>query len=207
MAKTDSRQKQDQASAPSHERHFYAVDKAFGRFGIRLFSPTTMPSPHWHGHIEANYLTGASMIYDFDGERVVVPPGQLVIFWAGVPHQLTELIPDGTGKPKLANIYIPVDSFLFMTHISEMQVALLGGALVFLPCELCDFSDIERWYRDYRSNDFERLEIMRIELNAKLRRALTAENEWIRQPDSHRPDQRALSSTNVGHVVEMVRFI
>ncbi len=207
MTQPDARQKQIQTSTPSHERRFYATDKAFGRFGMRLFSPSTMPMPHWHGHIEANYLTGASMVYDFDGDRVVVPPGQLVIFWAGVPHQLIDLIPDGSGDPQLANIYIPVDSFLFMTHISEMQIALLGGALAFLPGELCNRSDIDRWYRDYRSNDFELLEIMRIELNAKLRRALTAENRWIRQPEAHRSEQRALSSANVGQVVEMVRFI
>ncbi|MEM8951493.1 MAG: helix-turn-helix domain-containing protein [Pseudomonadota bacterium] len=195
------------ASVPSHERHFYAVDRAFGRFGMRRFAPTPMTAPHWHGHVEVNYLTGASMTYDFDGDRVDVPASQMIIFWAGVPHQLISVSPLGDEAPELANIYIPVDSFLFLPHISAMQVALLGGAIGLLPATLCNRSQIQRWYEDYRSNDFEKIEIMRMELNAILRRALVGDIDWLREPITHSSEGRSISSANIGHVVDMVRFI
>lgn len=165
MAEQTPRKADLAASVPSHERHFYAVDRAFGRFGMRRFTPTPMPAPHWHGHVEVNYLAGASMTYDFDGDRVEVPTERMIIFWAGVPHQLMSVSPLGDGVPELANIYIPVDSFLFLPHISAMQVALLGGAIGLLPAILCNRNHIQQWYDDYRSNDFEKVEVMRMELS------------------------------------------
>jgi AraC family transcriptional regulator, melibiose operon regulatory protein len=158
----------------SHDRHFYALNRAIGRFGMRIFTPYLMEVPHWHGHVEVNFLSAASMTYVMDTDQIEVPPEQLVLFWAGIPHQLTGVTPQGDGPVKLANIYLPVDTFLFMPHIAQLQVALLGGALACVPAHLCGPDQIARWYRDYRSNDFERIEVMKMELNALLRRAICA---------------------------------
>ena len=70
------------------ERQFYSRTRAFGRFGMRIFKPTLMERAHWHGHVEANYIRNARMIYFVDGQRIVVEPDHLVLFWAGIPHQL-----------------------------------------------------------------------------------------------------------------------
>src|SRR5690606_22405607 len=69
---------------PRPDRVFYASGKAFGRFGIRSFTPQLMPAPHSHGHIEFNWLTQGSMDYVFDGGAVSVGAGRLVAFWAGI---------------------------------------------------------------------------------------------------------------------------
>ena len=74
--------------APKHERHFYATNRAFGRFGMRIFEPQTMERPHWHGHVEANFCLHHAMGYDVDNEQVVVPSGRLAVFWACLPHWL-----------------------------------------------------------------------------------------------------------------------
>ena len=66
-------------AAPKHERHFYATNRAFGRFGMRIFEPQTMDKPHWHGHVEANFGMHHIMGYDVDNEPVVVPPGRLAV--------------------------------------------------------------------------------------------------------------------------------
>lgn len=192
---------------PSHERHFYALTQAIGRFGMRIFTPRVMEAPHWHGHIEANFLTGASMRYEVDGESIDVPGNGLVLFWAGIPHQLMSVFPDGDAPVKLANLYLPIDSFLFMPHIAQLQVSLLGGAIVSLPESLCTSDQVTRWYQDYRSNDFERMEVMKMELNAMLRRAMTEEITYLRQPMAEPDEARSLSSAHIRHVVEMVRFI
>ena len=194
--------------SPSHERHFYALNRAIGRFGMRIFTPYLMDTAHWHGHVEVNFLTGASMTYAMDTDTLEIPEGQLVLFWAGLPHQLTRIIATGTAAPvKLANIYLPVDTFLFMPHIAQLQVALLGGAVAAIPPALCGEAQMARWYRDYRSNDVERLEVMKMELNALLRRAMLGELTYLRNPLADPGNSRDLSSVHIRHVVAMVRYI
>ncbi len=192
---------------PSHERQFYALTRAIGRFGMRVFTPYLMEQPHWHGHIEGNYLAHASMTYRVEDQEIEIPPGRLVLFWAGIPHQLTAITPTGTATPRLTNIYLPVDTFLFMPHIAQLQVALLGGGLVMLSDTLCGADLVDRWYRDYRSNDFERTEIMKMEMNAMMRRALLSPLDYLLNPVADPGDDRTLSSAHIRHVVAMVRFI
>jgi len=192
---------------PSHERHFYALTRAIGRFGIRIFTPYVMDAPHWHGHIEVNFLSGAAMTYRIDEQTVEIPPERLVLFWAGIPHQLITITPTGQTAARLANIYLPFDSFLFMPHIAQLQVALLGGAVVELPASTDPAGQVALWYRDYRSNDFERTEVMKMELNAMLRRALLGDLTYLRRPVADPGDNRELSSAHIRHVVAMVRFI
>jgi AraC family transcriptional regulator, melibiose operon regulatory protein len=194
-------------AAPAHERHFYSANRAFGRFGIRIFDPQVMAKPHWHGHIEANFALHHSMDYDVDNEAIHVPEGRLTIFWAGVPHRLNSVTPSGNQPPKLCNIYLPLDAFLMMNHIMPMQVALLGGGMLVLPPDLCGEDLVRRWYADYRSGDFERTEVLKMELNALFRRAFIQEPIFLRQPRNDAHGDRALSSAHIRHVIAMVRLV
>jgi AraC family transcriptional regulator, melibiose operon regulatory protein len=194
-------------AAPAHERHFYSANRAFGRFGIRIFDPQVMAKPHWHGHIEANFALPHSMDYDVDNEAIHVPEGRLTIFWAGVPHRLNSVTPSGNQPPKLCNIYLPLDAFLMMNHIMPMQVALLGGGMLVLPPDLCGEDLVRRWYADYRSGDFERTEVLKMELNALFRRAFIQEPTFLRQPRNDAHGDRALSSAHIRHVIAMVRLV
>jgi AraC-like DNA-binding protein len=196
-----------QGGLSSHERQFYAQSRAFGRFGMRQFRPVIMETAHWHGHIEVNLIRGGALRYDFNGQEVVVPSGRGGCFWAGVPHQLLEVPRDGESRPLLSNIYLPVDSFLLMPFIGRLQVALLAGAIVALPASLLTAATVDRWYADYRSGDFERVEVVKMELNAVFRRLLLDPLEYLLPPRIDLEDERSLSSAQVRHVVEMVRFI
>jgi AraC family transcriptional regulator, melibiose operon regulatory protein len=194
-------------AAPAHERHFYSANRAFGRFGMRIFEPQTMPLPHWHGHVEANFAIHHSMDYVVDDEPVHVPAARLAVFWAGIPHRLNSVTPTGNQPPRLCNIYLPLDTFLMMNHIMPMQVALLGGGMLLLPEALCSEDMVRRWYADYRSGDFERTEVLKMELNALFRRAFIAQPEFLRAPRNDAVGDRALSSVHIRHVIAMVRFI
>ena len=192
---------------PNHDRHFYSQLRAFGRFGIRIFEPVVMTQPHWHGHIEANFADGFRMSYDIDTERLELPENRLILFWASVPHQLTRIEPVADRPGKLANIYLPLDSFLQMHHIMPLQTALIGRGMVVLPEGLCDAALLRRWYQDYRSGDFERAEIVKMELNALFRRAAVTGFDYLRAPDHEIGTDRSLSSAHVRHVIAMVRFV
>ena len=192
-------------AAPAHERHFYSTTRAFGRFGMRIFEPQLMAAPHWHGHIEANFAIDHQMDYDVDNEKIVVPPNRLCVFWAGIPHQLTRVAPTGNGPMKLCNIYLPLDTFLMMHHITPMQIAMLGGGMAVLPETLCDEDLVRRWYADYRSGDFERTEVMKMELNALFRRAWLERPEYLRKPQNASGASRVLSSAHIKQVIAMVR--
>ncbi|MEZ5837480.1 MAG: helix-turn-helix domain-containing protein [Geminicoccaceae bacterium] len=197
-------------STVRHDRRFYAANRAFGRFGMRIFAPVTMDGPHWHGHIEGNLSTTSDLVYQFDGEKIRVPAGQPVFFWAGIPHQLAaiEAADDRDGPvPELCNLYLPLDSFLIMPHIARLQVALLSGGIVAAPADLCNRQHVERWYRDYRSHDVERSEIVKMELNALFRRLSIQPFTFVRQPWENGDAEGDLASTHVRHVVAMIRFV
>ncbi len=207
QARSIGQSRRNPMPVPNHDRHFYSQLRAFGRFGIRIFEPVLMAQPHWHGHIELNFSTNFRMTYDIDGTRLTVPEDRLVLFWAGVPHQLTGIEPLSDGPIKLANIYLPLDSFLQMRHIMALQVALIGRGMVALPQTLCDERLVQRWYADYRSGDFERAEVVKMELNALLRRAAITGFDFLRPPQHEIGQDRSLSSAHVRHVIAMVRFV
>jgi len=189
------------------ERPFYRRSKAFGRFGMRIFTPQIMHEPHRHGHVEANFVRHAKLFYKVDGAPVTLEPDQLVIFWANVPHQLIKIPPTGEGEPELCNIYIPLDTFLMMPHLAELQIALLNGAMIACPAELCGREHLQRWYQDYRSGEAERLDLMKMELNALFRRLSLEPPHYLRPPWLAKKAAHNLSSSHMRHVVAMVRYI
>ncbi|MBA4324243.1 MAG: hypothetical protein C0426_04090 [Rhodobacter sp.] len=202
-----TRARRNPSPVPNHDRHFYSQQRAFGRFGIRIFEPVLMAQPHWHGHIEANFSANFRMTYDIDGTRLTIPENRLILFWAGVPHQLTAIERLGDEPIRLANIYLPLDSFLQMRHIMALQAAMIGRGMVVLPQSLCDATLIQRWYLDYRSGDFERAEIVKMELNALFRRAVVTGLDFLRPPQHDIGTDRNLSSAHIRHVIAMVRFV
>ena len=193
------------SSTVASERRFYARSRAFGRFGMRMFKPHIMDHPHHHGHVEANFTRGCRLHYKMDGADISVDPGQLVIFWANVPHQLVAI--DELGVPELCNIYIPLDMFLMMPHLAELQMALLNGAMVACPKELCGHDMLLRWHGDYRAADAERLDILKTELNVLFRRMETQGMQMIKQPWPSKKAPQLLASAHIRHVVNMVRHV
>jgi AraC family transcriptional regulator, melibiose operon regulatory protein len=189
------------------ERRFYSRTRAFGRFGMRIFKPALMDRPHWHGHVEGNLIRNARMIYIVDGQRIVVAPEQLLLFWAGIPHQLVAVEQLASPEPELCNIYVPLDAFLLMSHIPDLQVALLTGGMVQLPRELCTSDLLRRWYADYRSNEPERLDVVKMELNALFRRVSLDPLPFLKNPWRDAPTKAGLPTPHVRHVVDMVRHV
>lgn len=193
-------------TVPIEEQSLYETSTAFGHFGIRSFQPTPMDAPHWHGHVEFNLIRNGRLIYDYDGQRIEISDDRPVLFWAGIPHHLTEVHSNPGHQISQINLYIPVDRFLFMPHISALQMALLGGGIAALPAGSISESNMLRWKEDYQSGLAEHREVMRMEINACLRRALLDGIEYLNAPETS-SGKGAFTSPQHLKLVEMVRHI
>lgn len=191
---------------PRPTRRFYAQDQAFGRFGMRWFTPVTMAMEHTHGHIEMNWLAAGHMDYLIDGRPVSIPAGQLSMFWAGIPHQTVAVETPSDQPVRQCNIYVPLDSFLHMPKLGALTEIMMGGGLVLLPAENIGEDTLKRWYKDYRSGKAERTDILKEEIALMLRRTAVTGWEtrlapWVEgTAHSGRP-------VPLRHVVAMVRHI
>lgn len=159
------------APVPRPDRHFYAQTQAFGRFGVRWFTPEIMPAEHYHGHIELNWLTAGTMHYVIDHRGVTVPSQRLVMFWAGIPHQTVGVDAGQGGDARQCNIYLPLDAFLHMPNLGRLTETMMGGGVIALAPETIGETTLRRWYEDYRSGDAERTDILKEEIALMLRRA------------------------------------
>ena len=66
---------------------------------------------------------------------------------------------------------------------------------------------IEQWFADYRSGDLKRTEMVKMQINTMLRRALLADLNFLRAPVTEQISERLISSAHIRHLVEMARFI
>lgn len=94
-----------------------------------------------------------------------------------------------------------------MKHIAGLQVAMLGGGMSVLPGSSCSAEQLKGWYADCRSGDIERVEVVKMELNALFRRAALGDLSFLRPSQHGASGNRALSSAHVRHVIAMVRHV
>ncbi|WP_157019102.1 helix-turn-helix domain-containing protein [Mesorhizobium xinjiangense] len=192
---------------PRPDRRFYAASKAFGRFGIRWFEPRLMEAEHWHGHIEFNWLTSGGMGYLFDGRPVEIPARRMVIFWAGIPHQTVRLDRGEDDGARQCNVYLPLDSFLYMPNLGSLTETMIGGGVVMLPEDATDDALLKRWYQDYRSGDAERADILKSEIANMLRRTTLLGWEELLPPWIETLEPVTRTASPLRYVVAMVRHI
>lgn len=96
------------------------------KFGFQKHVPEIMPTSHWHGHIEVNYLFGCSASYLINGKRINVPEEKMIVFWASIPHQMTHYEGDGY----MVNLYIPLQVFLTWKLPNSFIKSLLEGEVL-----------------------------------------------------------------------------
>ena len=181
--------------------------KVFGRFGMRIFKPMTMAQTHTHGHVEINHARNAKLNYLVDGEKITIEANTTVVFWANVPHQLVSVEATSNATPELCNIYLPLDVFLFLPHVHDLQLQILAGAMVVLPGSGFDWQQMRRWYGEYRSHDSDWIDIVIAEINMLFRRATLLPFDYLRNPWQAGDSPARQNGKQVQHVVMMLRFI
>ncbi len=174
---------------------------------MRWFHPQVMSTPHTHGHIEINWLEQGSLAYKFDGRDVRAPSGQIVFFWAGVSHQAVSVPPRSVDPVRQCNIYLPLDTFLYQPKLGSLTEVIMGGGVVSLPPDFMDVATLRRWYRDYRSGDADRTDLLKTEIGLMLRRVSLVGWDTLLEPWIGDGENVAHRSTPIRHIVAMIRHI
>ena len=146
-----------------------------------------MARPHRHDEVELNFVNEGTITYLFSGREVIIPPGRLSVFWAGVPHQLTAI--GETGKCNW--VTVPLEWFLqwqfpssFAPRIMQGEVVVEGDASRTAE----DAATFKRWAEDMAADSAERRAIFLLELEARLRRlALSASPAPLQHARATRP--------------------
>ncbi len=193
------------------EEYNEEIIPAFDALKIETFEPILMPHHHWHGHIEFNYIYKGQMTYLFNGYKVVVPPNQFVLFWAAIPHRTTHIKHETPHRAQICNIYIPLDEFLFWPKLSALRNELLSGAIIALKATEQDLNRIKIWNADFASANKELKEIMLLEIQIMLRRAMLEKRDNLLAhiySDKQSLASSALKAQNThNHIVKMLQYV
>jgi len=136
-------------------------------FGFLTGAPGLMPSLHRHREVEVNLVVAGEMTYLFGGATVVLPPSQLAVFWATIPHQVIRLAP----KTDFYCIHVPLSLFLQWGLPSDFTNRLLHGEMVREQDPVWmqrDLAAFEQWRRDLSASVVDRRHIVLLEIEARL---------------------------------------
>ena len=128
-----------------------------------------MSRPDRHNEIELNLLRTGSLTYLFGGERVTVPHGGVIAFWAAIPHQIIGF----SGEPEYYVITLPLAWFLQCRLPGDIADRLLHGQFLRDPTpnrfEL-DLQLCQAWMDDFVDGRTDPGPAVRLELHARLLR-------------------------------------
>lgn len=149
--------------------------KDFAPYGFTCvrWTPTVMARSDRHNEIELNLLETGALKYLLGGQKMTIPAGRLVVFWAGIPHQII-------GFERAAEYFvmtIPLVWFLQWRLPEPFAQLVLHGHIVMEPDETrlaADRTHFQSWLEDVGDPSEERHRISLLEIEARLRRlALT----------------------------------
>jgi AraC-like DNA-binding protein len=173
-------------------------------FGFQKHKPEVMENSHWHGHIEINYLFNCSADYLINGQKISVPEGKMILFWASIPHQMTAT--EGAGE--MVNIYIPLEAFLSWKFSDEfISEVLHGEVLVADALHASDQYLTRMWERDLARKELTMTVQVIDEIRNRIRRmSLESFSTFNLVQSTDALDSKKLVS-GLPHIQTILRFI
>lgn len=145
-----------------------------------------MTRMHTHGDIELNWTPTTRLCYVMVGGRVSIEPGQIGIFWGGIPHQLCQVqILKPQAEPGVW-ITLPLSWFLARGFSNALDKRLMSGEMIAWPI---DRARVEQWADDFAKGASTRRLVL-LELEAALeRQALALPEQGRRRKAVSSPDR------------------
>jgi len=128
-----------------------------------------MDQSHRHNDLELNLVEQGSVTYLFAGQRLRVMRGQMALFWAAAPHQMSERAP----RTRMRWLTFPLAWLLSRGLPNTLTRPLLRGEPVVGLGRDGDAGLIAQWERDL-SEAGQWPAVVMLELEARLRRLAAA---------------------------------
>jgi AraC family transcriptional regulator, melibiose operon regulatory protein len=138
-------------------------------FGSRSEAKVPFRQLHCHDHIEMGVNEKYPVVAMFGGERLVLPPNYLVVFWAARPHGPIETTEGGWAYA----IHLPLPWILQWRLPGILMRALFSGKVLLDPPGKRPAADLElvkNWVRLMEQESEETRRIVLLEIEARLRR-------------------------------------
>lgn len=177
---------------------------AYEQIDIELRVPHRMPSYHWHGQIEVNIPFGDDVEYIINGETIVLKEGHIGLFWASVPHRLTN-----PGKShNMGIINIPIHIFLSWPLNRELINQITHGAVLqSTSAALVSEFEINRWEGETKKSEENRRQLAADEIGLMLKRICLDGWSSLLHGRAEITHQRGVSKHSQFYVSQMLEYI
>jgi len=178
----------------------------FAPYGLtcELWKPQPASRPDCHDELELNFVERGTITYFLGGERMVVQPGKLTMFWASIPHQVIGF----TGVSFYYVITIPFSTFLQWDFPRSLLTRLMMGEMLAETDGDRAQSDarlLQQWSQDLERRNPEISRIVQMEMAARLMRF------GLATVGTPRPAKRAAagcdSATSLDKAEQMAAYI
>ncbi len=162
-----------------------------------------MPMPDQHNEIELNLILQGEMILQHGTSMVTITPGDTIIYWAAIPHQIILVQP----QTEVAFLALPLSWFLSWNLPSLLSHKVLEGEILQIPKEAAlkaPVSDLTQWTADLEKKTPELNKIVELELEAYFRRLVL---HFDRLKFRRRPSRQIFAKNQYRQVQQMVKFM
>ncbi|MNJ40839.1 Melibiose operon regulatory protein [compost metagenome] len=171
---------------------------------IELRQPLPMSCYHWHGQIEINLPFDSGVEYLINGEVVKLKKNHIGLFWACVPHKLTE---PGDCK-SMAILYLPMHLFLSWPVDRELITCITHGMVVKSCTEhIISESEVKRWQLELASDNGQIRQLATDEIGLMLKRLSLLGWEKVSISRSTKTTDNLVSKHAQVYVSQMLAYI
>ncbi|EAR08785.1 transcriptional regulator MelR [Reinekea blandensis] len=167
--------------------------------------PECMAQAHWHSHIEVNIPYGDGVEYDINGKFFRLPERHLGLFWAAIPHQLTN-----PGKCREMFIaYIPMQTIIAWSQLQRLYRDIVSQAVLHSRVEYpMPIDQMRRLVDEFNRNDDALKAVVNDELQLMLKRASAYGLEQLVEPvidsDDSVKEKRTSQSQKIQAMLEFI---
>jgi AraC-like DNA-binding protein len=188
--------------------HFDSRRRDFAPYGFtcEVWEPRQMPRPDRHDEIEINFLDRGSLTYLIGGQRVTVQARRVSAFWAAVPHQIVAF--DNVNYYHV--VTVPFGWVLQWGLPERLMVALTQGQIVAdidATRAALDRQLFEQWHEDVEARRNTNLDIVVLELRARLLRLAASVADVDHTPPVFGNNSTPRQQTNLEKAESMACFV
>lgn len=174
------------------------------KIDLELRVPHEMPGYHWHGQVEVNIPFGGDVEYIINGSPVILKSGHIGLFWASVPHRLTE-----PGKShNMGIINIPIHHFLAWPLNRDLVNQITHGAVLQSnSSSLISEFELARWESELLHEKESRQQLAADEIGLMLKRVCLDGWSQMLTGRTDKTIQNGLSKHSQFYVSQILEYI